>query len=158
MKREITQITNFATFTSREGDDSLVKVIRNDAGEEVGFELSGTLTTFDLRNENGGVFRSGSYDKFVDDYFVKHSLNVPLCLLHDDTDIRNLCGVVKSMTKTDNGVEITWMHDDALGYDDNGIEGFLKGAMHVIDSSLEPQDVDGNTLTFEYTSPDTPEQ
>ena len=59
---------------------------------------------------------------------------------------------------TDNDVEITWMHDNALGYDDNGIEGFLKGAMHVIDSSLEPQDVDGNTLTFEYTDPDTPEQ
>ena len=59
---------------------------------------------------------------------------------------------------TDNDVEITWMHDNALGYDDNGIEGFLKGAMHVIDSSLDPQDVDGNTLTFEYTSPDTPEQ
>lgn len=54
---------------------------------------------------------------------------------------------------TDNDVEITWMHDNALGYDDNGIEGFLKGAMHVIDSSLEPQDVDGNTLTFEYTDP-----
>lgn len=54
---------------------------------------------------------------------------------------------------TDNDVEITWMHDNALGYDDNGIEGFLKGAMHVIDSSLKPQDVDGNTLTFEYTSP-----
>ena len=54
---------------------------------------------------------------------------------------------------TDNDVEITWMHDNALGYDDNGIEGFLKGAMHVIDSSLEPQDVDGNTLTFEYTCP-----
>jgi hypothetical protein len=54
---------------------------------------------------------------------------------------------------TDNDVEITWMHDNALGYDDNGIEGFLNGAMHVIDSSLEPQDVDGNTLTFEYTDP-----
>ena len=54
---------------------------------------------------------------------------------------------------TDNDVEITWMHDNALGYDDNGIEGFLKGAMHVIDSSLDPQDVDGNTLTFEYTDP-----
>ena len=54
---------------------------------------------------------------------------------------------------TDNDVEITWMHDNALGYDDNGIECFLKGAMHVIDSSLESQDVDGNTLTFEYTDP-----
>ena len=59
---------------------------------------------------------------------------------------------------TDNSVEITWMHDDALGYDDNGIEGFLKGAMHVIDRSLEPQDVDDNTLTFEYTDPDTPDE
>ena len=59
---------------------------------------------------------------------------------------------------TDNDVEITWMHDNALGYDDNGIEGFLKGAMHVIDSSLEPQDVDSNTLTFEYTDPDISKQ
>lgn len=132
MKREITQITNFATFTSRGGDDSLVKVIRNDAGEEVGFELSGTLTTFDVRNENGGVFRSGSYDKFVDDYFVKHSLNVPLCLLHDDTDIRNLCGVVKSMTKTDNGVEMVafvprsaYYYNLIKAYVENGIlQGF----------------------------------
>ena len=54
---------------------------------------------------------------------------------------------------TDNDVKITWMHDNALGYDDNGIEWFLKGAMLVIDSSLKPQDVDGNTLTFEYTCP-----
>ena len=54
---------------------------------------------------------------------------------------------------TDNSVEITWMHDNALGYDDNGIEGFLKGAIHVIDGNLKPQDVDGNTLTFEYTCP-----
>ena len=59
---------------------------------------------------------------------------------------------------TDNDVEITWMHDNALGYDDNGIEEFLKGAMLVIDSSLKPQDVDGNTLTFEYTDSGDPEQ
>ena len=59
---------------------------------------------------------------------------------------------------TDNGVEITWMHDDALDVGEGGIEHFLKGAMHVIDRSLKPQGVEDKTLTFEYTDPDTPDE
>ena len=52
----------------------------------------------------------------------------------------------------------TWMHDDALDVGEGSIEHFLKGAMHVIDSSLKPQGVEDKTLTFEYTEPDTPDE
>lgn len=58
----------------------------------------------------------------------------------------------------DNGVELTWMHDDALNLGDGGMENFLKGMMHVIDSSLKPQEVDGKTLVFEYTDPENPQK
>lgn len=105
MKTTIAKIRNFATFTSTDGGK--VRIVRNEAGEETGFELSGMLTAFNVANENGGVFHSDSYDKFVDEYFVRNSLNVPLCLLHNDTDIRNLAGYVKTMTKTESGVEMT---------------------------------------------------
>ena len=105
--KEIKKIENFTTFTSSVSDGSKVKIVRDDAGNELGFEVSGMVTTFDAANENGYVFTKGSYDRFVDDYFVSHSLNVPVCLLHNDTDIRNLCGFVKTMTKTDSGVEMT---------------------------------------------------
>lgn len=105
MKTIIAKIRNFATFTSKDGGK--VRIVRNEAGEETGFELSGMLTTFNVANENGLVFHSESYDKFVDEYFVAHSINVPLCLLHNDGDIRDISGYVKSMTKTESGVEMT---------------------------------------------------
>ena len=98
-------ITNFTTFTAHDGGGRY-RIVRDETGKEIGIEVLGTLTTFDVRNENGGVFRKESYDKFVDDYFLANSLNVPLCLYHNDWDIRMVCGVVKSMTKTDSGVDM----------------------------------------------------
>lgn len=103
-KRKVV-IRNFTTLQAYEGGGR-VKVVRNEAGEETGFEVRGVLTTFDVVNVNGGLFRRDSYDKFVDDYFIKNSMNVPLVLYHNDTDPRTVCGIVKSMAKTDTGVEI----------------------------------------------------
>jgi len=103
-KRKI-EVKNFTTFKSFD-DGGKVRIVKNDAGEEIGFELSGTLTKFDYRNENDMTFKSGSYDRFVDDYFISHSLNVPVCLQHNDCDIRNVCGKVKEMTKTESGVDV----------------------------------------------------
>ena len=74
----------------------------------------------------------------------------------DDNDIVGREPVMLAVT--DNGVELTWMHDDALDLGDGGMENFLKGMMHVIDSSLKPQDVDGKTLVFEYTDPEKPQK
>lgn len=124
-------ITNFTTFAAHDGGGRY-RIVRDATGKEIGIEVSGTLTTFDVRNENGGVFRKESYDKFVDDYFLANSLNVPLCLYHNDWDIRMVCGVVKSMTKTDSGVDMVgYIPSTAYFYNlikaqiDNGIlQGF----------------------------------
>lgn len=105
MEKKKIEVKNFTTFKSFY-DGGKVRIVKNEAGEEIGFELSGTLTKFDYRNENDMTFKSGSYDRFVDDYFISHSLNVPVCLQHNDCDIRNVCGKVKEMTKTDSGVDV----------------------------------------------------
>lgn len=106
MEKKRVFITNFTRFEAVKDGSGRIAIVRDDAGTEIGFEVKGTLTTFDVRNENGYIFTKQSYDKFVDEYFIKNSLNVPLCLLHNDWDPRTLCGIVKSMTKTDSGVEI----------------------------------------------------
>ena len=132
MEKKKVYITNFTRFEAIKDGSGRIAIVRDDAGTEIGFEVKGVLTTFDVRNENGYVFTKQSYDKFVDDYFIKNSLNVPLCLLHNDWDIRSICGYVKSMTKTDSGVEIVgfvpksaYYYNLIKSYVENGIlQGF----------------------------------
>lgn len=115
MKKKL-YIKNFTTLTSYEGGQRY-KVIRNEAGEETGIEVSGVLTTFDVPNENGTEFTKESYDKFVDEYFIAHSVNVPLVLYHNDTDPRTVAGIVKKLTKTKDGVELVgWIPRTAYYY------------------------------------------
>ena len=68
MNKKRIEVKSFATLTSYDDNDGKIKIVRNDAGEEIGFEVKGTLTKFDYRNENDATFKSGSYDKFVDEY------------------------------------------------------------------------------------------
>lgn len=123
-------IRNFTTLQAFDGGQRY-KVIRNEAGEETGIEVSGVLTTFDVPNENGTEFTKESYDKFVDEYFIAHSVNVPLVLYHNDTDPRTVAGIVKSMTKTKEGVEIVgWIPRTAYYYNlikAQIAEGILQG-------------------------------
>lgn len=151
MEKRKLYITNFTTLAAHDGGGRY-RVIRNEAGEELGIEVSGTLTTFDVRNENGGVFKKESYDKFVDEYFIANSLNVPLCLYHNDWDIRMVCGVVKSMTKTDSGVEMVgWIPKTAYFYNliksqiDNGILQGFSNAGGIMDGNYDP---DTDTLNI----------
>jgi hypothetical protein len=130
MARKKLIIRNFTTFQAFEGGQRY-KVIRNEAGDELGIEVSGVLTTFDVPNENGTEFTSESYDKFVDEYFIAHSVNVPLVLYHNDTDPRTVAGIVKKMTKTGSGVEIVgWIPKSAYYYNlikAQIAEGILQG-------------------------------
>lgn len=99
------EVKNFTTLQAFDNGGK-IRIVKNDAGEEIGFEVRGTLTTFDYRNENDMTFKRGSYDRFVDEYFIKNSLNVPVCLQHNDSDIRDVCGYVKELTKTESGVDV----------------------------------------------------
>lgn len=98
-------VTNFARLTAFDGGGRY-EVVKNAAGDETGIRLRGRLTTFDMVNVNDMAFKLDSYDKFVDGYYQANGLNVPVCLQHDDTDVRNLCGIVEEMKKTEEGVDI----------------------------------------------------
>lgn len=103
MKERI-KIDNFATITAQP-TGRVYETVTDEQGQELGIRVRGLLTAFNIRNANGMNFAAESYDKFVDDYFVRNSLNVPAYLDHiEDTEHR--IGKVESMTKTDDGVEV----------------------------------------------------
>lgn len=106
MKENIIRVENFAKFSAVAGSTGKCVTVTDSDGNETGFEVRGMLTKFNFVNANGMTFEPESYDKFIDEYYIANGLNVPLCLLHDDTDIRNVCGYVKELTKTDDGVEM----------------------------------------------------
>lgn len=99
------RINNFIRLTASEGGKRY-RVLTDDAGNELGIEVSGVLTTFGEVNENGYIFERGSYDRSVEKYFEANKLNVPLCLYHDDANPDTLCGIVTTLEKTDKGIEI----------------------------------------------------
>ena len=100
------RINNFIRLTASDGGKRY-RVLMDDAGNELGIEVSGVLTTFGEVNENGYIFESGSYDRSVEKYFEVNKLNVPLCLYHDDANPDTLCGIVTTLEKTERGIEIT---------------------------------------------------
>jgi len=100
------RINNFIRLTASEGGKRY-RVLMDDAGNELGIEVSGVLTTFGEVNENGYIFERESYDRSVEKYFESNKLNVPLCLYHDDANPDTLCGIVTTLEKTERGIEIT---------------------------------------------------
>lgn len=100
------RINNFIRLTASEGGKRY-RVLMDDAGNELGIEVSGVLTTFGEVNENGYIFERESYDRSVEKYFEANKLNVPLCLYHDDANPDTLCGIVTTLEKTERGIEIT---------------------------------------------------
>ena len=106
MEKKNTFVQNFARFTANDGGEGFIKIITDTAGNETGFEVRGKLTQFGVRNENGLSFSHESYDHFVDEYYGKNKLNVPLNIKHKDDDFQHVAGKVVSMTKTEDGVEM----------------------------------------------------
>lgn len=99
------RINNFIRLTANDGGKRY-RVLTDEAGNELGIEVAGVLTTFGEVNENGYIFERGSYDRSVEKYFEANKLNVPLCLYHDDANPDTLCGIVTTLEKTDKGIEI----------------------------------------------------
>ena len=98
-------VTNFTALRYSEPEGSAFVVRRNDAGDEVGFTLSGLLTRFDSVNENEQQWSSTAYDEGLEQYFEKNNLFVPLDLQHQ-RDVRALAGRLESLEKTKEGVLI----------------------------------------------------
>lgn len=73
---------NYILIENSEAGRNL-EIIKEDE-VEVGFRISGVATTFDVQNENGGIFQSGDFDAFIRDYFVKNAINM-LCPVEHNT-------------------------------------------------------------------------
>ena len=71
-----------------------------------GLILTGYETKFTGEaNTNGEIYTKGAVDNFINDYFVKNDLNMPLYLQHKD-DLQHICGKVLKFVVNDNGYHI----------------------------------------------------
>lgn len=100
-------VANYAAFIPNEMDKRVYSIVTNEAGEEIGIEIKGLLTTFGQVNDNGYNFDRQSYDKVVNDYFEANELNIPVDLMHVRDNVTHLAGVLRKFTKRNGGVEIT---------------------------------------------------
>lgn len=105
-KRNKIVVRNYAAFIPSEDGRHVYKIINNEAGEEIGFEVRGLLTTFNVTNENHQKFERKSYDKFVTEYFEANELNIPIDIMHI-RDAQHLAGVARKFIKKDGGIELT---------------------------------------------------
>ena len=99
------KITNYTLFNSFENKKKY-EIVLDEKGNETGFKVKGLLTTFDVINENGQIFKANSYDKFINEYFIKNSINIPLDIMHE-RGIEYLAGVVETLEQTSSGVSLT---------------------------------------------------
>lgn len=101
------QIRNYTLLSKFEATGKKYEIVSNGKeGEEIGFRLKGLVTTFDIQNENGQVFKNYSYNKFVSEYFVEHSLNVPIDSMHR-RDLSHIVGYAEKLEALENGIELT---------------------------------------------------
>lgn len=97
------EIKNYTLFNKYESGKKYETVF-NEKGEEIGIRMKGLVTSFDIKNENGQVFKANSYDNFVKDYFIKNSVNVPIDIMHVRNDVRHLAGVAEKIEVEKNGI------------------------------------------------------
>ena len=75
---------------------SLSTITKNDSDTTKlsGIILKGYETKFNgMKNKNGEVYDPGCLDNFIENYFTKNKLNMPVDIQHRD-DINHLCGRV----------------------------------------------------------------
>lgn len=70
-----------------------------------GLMLDGYFKRWDSVNENGESYAKDSYDKFINHYFVKNKLNVPINLMHG-SGFGDLAGKIVNMKKDPYGIFI----------------------------------------------------
>lgn len=104
--RKPIEVRNYASFLPFEDGRELYKIITNDKGEEIGFEVKGLVTTFGETNFNGQKWDKKAYDKVISEYFESNELNIPIDLMHK-RDIQHLAGVAKKFVKKSEGIELT---------------------------------------------------
>lgn len=95
----MTKFTNYIIL-GKVNDSVNIELILDEAGNEIGFKISGVATTFEVRNENGGLFKSGDFDKSVRNYFKKNKINMVCPIEHafDGFDNRGVFSSIENTT------------------------------------------------------------
>ena len=91
---------------------------------EDGLLLSGYFKKWETNNFNGEEYSQDSYDKFIENYFVKNELNVPINLMHG-WNFESLAGKIQNMKKDDVGIFIEVLISKGAVYYEN-IKQLLK--------------------------------
>jgi len=125
---DTTKINDFKEVDNME----LSKITRNEGDKEIltGMIISGYEMKFGKINENREMFEPTCIDEYMQDYFVKNKLNVPVTILHRD-DITHLVGRVLVVETNTNGFYfVVYIPRGVAGYDDVKLkikEGILQG-------------------------------
>ena len=110
----------------------LSKITRNEGDKEIltGMIISGYEMKFGKINENREMFEPTCIDEYMQDYFIKNKLNVPVTLLHQ-SDMVHLVGRVLVVETNTNGFYfVVYIPRGVAGYDDIKLkvkEGILQG-------------------------------
>lgn len=110
----------------------LSSITKNDGDKELlsGMIISGYEMKFGKVNENMEVFDKGCLNEYLEEYFVKNKLNVPVTILHRD-DLQHLAGRV--LVVESNGVGfyfVAYIPKTYVNYEivrNNIKEGILQG-------------------------------
>ena len=125
---DTTKINDFKEVDKLE----LSKITKNEGDKEVltGMIISGYEMKFGKKNENAEIFEPTCLDDYMENYFVKNKLNVPVTILHKG-DLMHLAGRVLVLETTGTGfyfvvyIPKTYVHYQILL--DNIREGILQG-------------------------------
>lgn len=126
--KDTTKINDFKEVEKLE----LSKITRNEGDKELltGLIISGFEMKFGKINENSEMFESTCIDDYMQNYFVKNKLNVPVTLLHNG-DLNHLVGRVLVVETSTTGFYFTiYIPRGVTGYDDIKLkikEGILQG-------------------------------
>jgi phage head maturation protease len=126
--KDTTKINDFKEVEKLE----LSKITRNEGDKELltGLIISGFEMKFGKINENSEMFESTCIDDYMQNYFVKNKLNVPVTVLHR-YDLFHLVGRVLVIETSTTGFYFTvYIPRGVTGYDDIKLkikEGILQG-------------------------------
>lgn len=126
--KDTTKINDFKEVEKLE----LSKITRNEGDKELltGLIISGFEMKFGKINENREMFESTCIDDYMQSYFVKNKLNVPVTLLHNG-NLNHLVGRVLVVETSTTGFYFTiYIPRGISGYDDIKLkikEGILQG-------------------------------
>lgn len=126
--KDTTKINDFKEVDNLQ----LSTITRNEGDKEIltGLIISGYEMKFGKVNENREMFEPTCIDDYMQDYFVKNKLNVPVTILHERDLVHTVGRVLVVETSKSGFYFVVYIPKGVAGYDDIKLklkEGILQG-------------------------------